>query len=106
MALFAICGDGGGCRLQGVYRPCPLPAQGLSQGKREIPPLRYAVVHQLKQDFPHLTIAINGGFITSEQVHQELPHVDGVMVGRGYRNPWWLSRWDAEFWFCGGGYVA
>ena len=73
--------------------------KGLSpKENREIPPLRYAVVHQLKQDFPHLTIAINGGFITSEQVHQELPHVDGVMVGReAYHNPWWLSRWDAEF---------
>ena len=73
--------------------------KGLSpKENREIPPLRYAVVHQLKQDFPHLTIAINGSFTTSEQVHQELRHVDGVMVGReAYHNPWWLSRWDAEF---------
>jgi len=73
--------------------------KGLSpKENREIPPLRYTVVHQLKQDFPHLTIAINGGFTTSEQVRQELPHVDGVMVGReAYHNPWWLSSWDTEF---------
>jgi tRNA-dihydrouridine synthase A len=73
--------------------------KGLSpKENREIPPLRYAVVHQLKQDFPHLTIAINGGFTHSEQVHQELQCVDGVMVGReAYHNPWWLSSWDTEF---------
>ena len=28
---------------------------------REVPPLRYATVHRLKQDFPSLSIAINGG---------------------------------------------
>lgn len=73
--------------------------KGLSpKENREIPPLRYAVVHQLKQDFPYLTIAINGGFTQSDQVHQELLHLDGVMVGReAYHNPWWLSSWDAEF---------
>jgi tRNA-dihydrouridine synthase A len=32
--------------------------QGLSpKENREIPPLRYEVVYQLKRDFPHLTIA-------------------------------------------------
>ena len=35
---------------------------GLSpKDNREIPPLRYDVVHRLKQDFPALTIVINGG---------------------------------------------
>jgi tRNA-dihydrouridine synthase A len=28
---------------------------------REVPPLRYELVAQLKRDFPQLTIAINGG---------------------------------------------
>jgi tRNA-dihydrouridine synthase A len=73
--------------------------KGLSpKENREIPPLRYEIVHQLKKDFPHLTIAVNGGITTTEQVQQQLNHVDGVMVGReAYHNPWWLSEWDAEF---------
>jgi tRNA-dihydrouridine synthase A len=73
--------------------------KGLSpKENREIPPLRYAMVHQLKREFPHLTIAINGGFTQTEQVHTQLDQLDGVMVGReAYHNPWWLSTWDAEF---------
>ena len=73
--------------------------QGLSpKENRDIPPLRYEVVHRLKQDFPHLTIAINGGFCTDEVVQEQLQHVDGVMVGReAYHNPWWLARWDSLY---------
>ncbi len=73
--------------------------KGLSpKENREIPPLRYAVVRQLKQDFPHLTIAINGGLSTDALVQEELQHLDGVMVGReAYHNPWWLARWDALY---------
>jgi tRNA-dihydrouridine synthase A len=73
--------------------------QGLSpKENREIPPLRYEMVHRLKKEFPHLVISLNGGINSSEQVARELPHLDGVMVGReAYHNPWWLSTWDAEF---------
>jgi tRNA-dihydrouridine synthase A len=73
--------------------------QGLSpKENRDIPPLRYTVVHQLKQDFPDLTIAINGGLVSNEQVHEQLAAVDGVMIGReAYHRPWWLSEWDARF---------
>lgn len=73
--------------------------KGLSpKENREIPPLRYDVVAQLKQEFPHLTIAINGGFATDDAVLAQLDHVDGVMVGReAYHNPWWLARWDSAF---------
>jgi tRNA-dihydrouridine synthase A len=73
--------------------------QGLSpKENREVPPLRYALVHRLKAEFPHLTIAINGGITTSEQVAQQLQLLDGVMIGReAYHNPWWLASWDAAF---------
>ena len=73
--------------------------KGLSpKENREIPPLRYDVVAQLKKDFPHLTIAINGGFTTDDAVLAELNAVDSVMVGReAYHNPWWLARWDERF---------
>ena len=73
--------------------------KGLSpKANREVPPLRYAMVHRLKKEFPHLTIAINGGITNTEQVAEQLKHVDGVMLGReAYHNPWWLSEWDATF---------
>ena len=73
--------------------------KGLSpKENREIPPLRYDVVAQLKKDFPHLTIAINGGFVADASVLEQLDVVDGVMVGReAYHNPWWLARWDELF---------
>jgi tRNA-dihydrouridine synthase A len=73
--------------------------KGLSpKANREVPPLRYAVVHQLKADFPQLNIVINGGITTTDQLHGQLAHVDGVMLGReAYHNPWWLSEWDASF---------
>ena len=73
--------------------------QGLSpKQNREVPPLRYALVHQLKADFPDLSIAINGGFTETAQCAEQLAGLDGVMVGReAYHNPWWLSTWDATF---------
>ena len=73
--------------------------KGLSpKDNREIPPLRYEQVYQLKRDFPGLEIVINGGITTTEQVQAHLQHVDGVMIGReAYHNPWWLSQWDSAF---------
>lgn len=72
--------------------------KGLSpKENREIPPLRYERVYQLKKDFPHLHIGINGGIRCDEQVASCLQHVDSVMVGReAYHNPWWLSTWDTR----------
>jgi tRNA-dihydrouridine synthase A len=73
--------------------------KGLSpKENREIPPLRYALVHRLKQDFPALTFSINGGFTTQDQIAEQLTQLDGVMVGReAYHNPWFLAGWDAAF---------
>ncbi|MGJ7564020.1 tRNA dihydrouridine(20/20a) synthase DusA [Variovorax sp. GB1R11] len=73
--------------------------QGLSpKQNREIPPLRYELVHRLKHDFPALKFSINGGISVNAQVHEHLRLLDGVMVGReAYHNPWWLAEWDAEF---------
>ncbi len=73
--------------------------KGLSpKENRDIPPLRYEMVYQLKKDFPHLTICINGGISTTQEVHEHLLHVDGVMIGReAYHDPYWLASWDKEF---------
>jgi tRNA-dihydrouridine synthase A len=73
--------------------------KGLSpKENREIPPLRYELVHRLKREFPHLTIAVNGGFTTPAQVDEQLRELDGVMVGRAaYHDPWWLAQWDSRY---------
>ncbi len=73
--------------------------KGLSpKENREIPPLRYAWAHQLKRDFPQLTIVINGGINTPDEIAEHLPHVDGVMIGRhAYHEPWAMTGWDARF---------
>lgn len=70
--------------------------KGLSpKENREIPPLKYELVYQLKQEFPQLEIIINGGITSLEQCQQHLQHVDGVMVGReAYHNPWMLAQVD------------
>jgi tRNA-dihydrouridine synthase A len=73
--------------------------KGLSpKENREVPPLRYELVHRLKREFPQLAIVINGGITTGGQVAGQLELLDGVMVGReAYHNPWWLASWDADF---------
>jgi tRNA-dihydrouridine synthase A len=69
---------------------------GLSpKENREIPPLRYEVVHTLKRARPGLTIVINGGITTLEGCETQLARVDGVMLGReAYYNPWILAGVD------------
>jgi tRNA-dihydrouridine synthase A len=71
---------------------------GLSpKQNRDIPPLRYDVVFQLKQDFPQLEIIINGGITTLEASRDLLKNVDGVMLGREiYHNPYLLSQVDGQ----------
>ena len=65
---------------------------------RELPPLRYETVHRLKRDFPALTIVLNGGVKTNEQIEEQLEFVDGVMLGReAYHHPWLMTDWDARF---------
>ena len=73
--------------------------QGLSpKENREVPPLRYELVHRLKQEFPQLTIVLNGGLKDDDEIAQQLEHVDGVMVGRqAYHEPWQMAAWDQRF---------
>lgn len=73
--------------------------KGLSpKENREIPPLCYDVVYQVKQDFPNLTIVLNGGVTDFEQTKQHLEKVDGVMIGRAaYHHPYLLMSVDKLF---------
>ncbi|MGF6758780.1 tRNA dihydrouridine(20/20a) synthase DusA [Paraburkholderia sp. GAS42] len=73
--------------------------KGLSpKENREIPPLKYDYAYQLKREFPHLEIILNGGVKTLDEVETHLQHVDGVMLGReAYHNPYVLADVDARF---------
>ena len=73
--------------------------QGLSpKQNREIPPLEYERVYQLKAEFPELEIIINGGITTLAECDAHLQHVDGVMVGReAYHNPYLMAEVDQRF---------
>ena len=77
--------------------------KGLSpKQNREVPPLKYEYVYQLKRDFPSLAIVLNGGVRTSIEIQQHLLHVDGVMVGReAYQNPYWLATFDRDIFGAG-----
>ena len=64
--------------------------QGLSpKENRDIPPLDYDLVMQMKGLFPHLEIAINGGIATLDEAEAFLAKgLNGVMIGRAaYHTP-------------------
>jgi tRNA-dihydrouridine synthase A len=75
--------------------------KGLSpKQNREVPPLRYAVVLQLKKHFPDAQFILNGGIQTMADLDAHAAGVDGIMVGRAaYHTPWVLNDWDA--WLAG-----
>ncbi|MGY6553973.1 MAG: tRNA dihydrouridine(20/20a) synthase DusA [Wenzhouxiangella sp.] len=68
--------------------------KGLSpKQNREIPPLAYERVHQLKNTFPHLQFVLNGGLTEVESALSELAQADGIMLGRAaYQDPWILAE--------------
>jgi len=72
--------------------------KGLSpRANRLIPPLDYPRVYRLKQEFPHLTVVVNGGIQCWKEARQHLTRVDGVMVGRqAYKEPHWLADVNHE----------
>jgi tRNA-dihydrouridine synthase A len=86
-----------GCRSFTVHARIAI-LEGLSpKENREVPPLRYDIAAQLKQDFPDLEIILNGGIKTLEQCQQHLQTFDGVMLGReAYHNPYLLAQVDQQ----------
>ncbi|CAB5516933.1 tRNA-dihydrouridine(20/20a) synthase [Achromobacter anxifer] len=66
---------------------------------REIPPLRYDVVRQLKRDFPDCTFVLNGGLADAEQSVLAAGDFDGVMLGRAaWHTPRVLSEVSMQLW--------
>jgi tRNA-dihydrouridine synthase A len=70
--------------------------KGLSpKENREIPPLRYEIVAELKRAFPALTIVLNGGLREPLAAVARLDALDGLMIGReAYENPWSLTVYE------------
>jgi len=63
---------------------------------REVPPLDYARAWRVKEEFPALTVVVNGGLRTVPQAAEQLARVDGVMLGReAYHNPYLLPALHA-----------
>ena len=67
---------------------------GLSPKKNlSVPPLNYDRVYQLKSEFDHLNIILNGGLNSIKDCLEHLTVLDGIMIGRhAYRNPWFLKE--------------
>ena len=63
--------------------------QGLSpKENRDIPPLDYDLVRQMKMTFPHLHLSVNGGIEDLDTAEDFLDALDGVMIGRAaYHTP-------------------
>ena len=63
--------------------------QGLSpKENRDIPPLDYDLVRDMKAMFPHLHMSVNGGVGTLDAAADFLDALDGVMIGRAaYHTP-------------------
>jgi tRNA-dihydrouridine synthase A len=70
--------------------------KGLSpKENRDIPPLDYGLVHELKQAWPEVPIAINGGLEALDAMRAQLDCLDGVMIGRAaYHNMSMLQEVD------------
>ncbi|WP_218814544.1 tRNA dihydrouridine(20/20a) synthase DusA [Rickettsiella endosymbiont of Dermanyssus gallinae] len=67
--------------------------KGLSpKENREVPPLNYEWVYQIKRDFPQLAIVINGGIKDLAEAREHLRYVDGVMIGRAAWHTPYLFR--------------
>jgi len=88
-----------GCRVFVVHARNAV-LKGLSpKDNRDIPPLRYGAVRQLKVDFPDAIIVINGGLATASDAVAVLPGLDGVMVGRAaWHTPRVLSEISHRLW--------
>jgi len=72
--------------------------KGLSpKQNRDVPPLNYELVYQMKREFPELEIIINGGIKSIDDSTEHLKQVDGVMLGReAYHNPYLMSEVDQQ----------
>lgn len=88
-----------GCRVFIVHARNAV-LKGLNpKENREVPPLRYPDAAKLKQDFPDAVVVLNGGLTTLADCNAQLPHFDGVMLGRSpWHNPIVLKEISQDWW--------
>ncbi|MHC5224694.1 tRNA dihydrouridine(20/20a) synthase DusA [Ignatzschineria sp. LJL83] len=69
---------------------------GLSpKENRDIPPLNYERVFEIKENYPHLQIGINGGVQSISEASTLLEKLDSVMIGRSiYHQPYQMAEVD------------
>ena len=74
--------------------------KGLSpKDNREIPPLRYEWVTQLRQDFPEARFILNGGLSDVEQMYHQAQAFEGIMVGRAaWHEPYRIREVSRLLW--------
>lgn len=86
-----------GCEVFIVHARKAILAGLSPRENREVPPLRYDYVYQLKAELPGLSIMLNGGVRDLDAVRAHLARVDGVMIGReAYHNPYFLAALERE----------
>jgi len=97
LPLFASAVRDAGCDVLIVHARMAW-LEGLSpKENRDVPPLDYPLVYELKTALPDMPIVINGGIASLAQARAHLECVDGVMLGRAaYQNPGLLARVDHE----------
>ena len=85
-----------GCRVFVVHARKAWLAGLSPKENREVPELRYDLVHRLKRDRPELTVVLNGGVPSLDAALEHLAAgLDGVMIGRAaYHEPWILAAAD------------
>jgi tRNA-dihydrouridine synthase A len=83
----------GGCEVAIVHARQAVLGGLSPKDNREIPPLRYDIVRQLKAAFPSLPLVVNGGLREPRAVLEALTWCDGVMLGReAYHRPYVLAE--------------
>jgi len=70
--------------------------QGLSpKENRDVPPLDYGLVREMKRQFPGVAIELNGGLQDLGNALEAADGLDGIMLGRAaYHTPWMLKDVD------------
>jgi len=86
-----------GCQAVIVHARKAVLGAWSPRDNREIPPLRYDVVRELRQRIAPVPVVLNGGLRTAAQVVSELAWADGVMLGReAYHRPMLLADLSAN----------
>ncbi len=96
LAMFAAGILAAGCDALIVHARKAVLGAWSPRDNREIPPLRYDVVRDLKTSVAPVPVILNGGLRTPDQVVRELGWADGVMLGREvYHRPMLLAELSA-----------